>query len=92
MHSSSPNSWLSLARFELLTIEHPVSILVFRHLICHLIVRFTILGDTRGSAALKRNEAGSWAVIRQRHLQLQCGSTVKLELCLVQNILVPSLQ
>ena len=26
MHSSSPDSWLSLARFELPTIEHPVNV------------------------------------------------------------------
>jgi len=30
VHSSSPNSWLSLARFELPTIEHPVSIIIIR--------------------------------------------------------------
>ncbi len=40
---------------------------------------------------LKAKAAGSWAVVQQRHSQLQCGSTVNLKLFLLQGILVPSL-
>ncbi|DBA96670.1 TPA: hypothetical protein ACH3X1_016740 [Trebouxia sp. C0004] len=40
---------------------------------------------------LKAKAAGSWAVVQQRHSQLQCGSTVNLKLFLLQSILVPSL-
>ena len=40
---------------------------------------------------LKANAAGSWAVVQQRHCQLQCGYTVNLELLLLPSILVPSL-
>ncbi len=40
---------------------------------------------------LKAKAAGSWAVVQQRHSQLQCGNTVNLKLFLLQSILVPSL-
>ncbi len=40
---------------------------------------------------LKAKAAGSWAVVQQRHSQLQCGNTVNLKLFLLQGILVPSL-
>ncbi|DBA95762.1 TPA: hypothetical protein ACH3X1_001316 [Trebouxia sp. C0004] len=40
---------------------------------------------------LKAKAAGSWAVVQQRHSQLQCGSTVNLKLFLLQSILLPSL-
>ncbi len=35
--------------------------------------------------------ACSWAVVQQRHSQLQCGNTVNLKLFLQQGILAPSL-
>jgi len=41
---------------------------------------------------LKAKAAGSWAVVQQRHSQLQCGNMVKLTHFLLQSILVPSLQ
>ena len=34
---------------------------------------------------------GSWAMVQQRHSQLQCGNKVNLKLFLLQSILVPSL-
>ena len=40
---------------------------------------------------LKAKAAGSWAVVQQRHSQLQCGNTVNLKLFLLQGILAPSL-
>lgn len=40
---------------------------------------------------LKAKAARSWAVVQQRHSQLQCGKTVNLTLSLLQSILVPSL-
>ena len=40
---------------------------------------------------LKAKAAGSWAVVQQRHSQLQCGNTVNLKLFLLQSILTPSL-
>ncbi len=40
---------------------------------------------------LKAKAAGSWAVVQQRHSQLQCGNAVNLKLFLLQSILVPSL-
>ncbi len=40
---------------------------------------------------LKAKAAGSWAVVQQRHSQLQCGNTVNLKLFLLRSILVPSL-
>ncbi len=39
----------------------------------------------------KAKAAGSWAVVQQRHSQLQCGNTVNLKLFLLQSISVPSL-
>ncbi|DBA74355.1 TPA: hypothetical protein ACH3X1_011128 [Trebouxia sp. C0004] len=52
--------------------------------------------DTSGGIShvitpLKAKAAGSWAVVQQRHSQLQYGSTVNLKLFLLQSILVPSL-
>ena len=35
---------------------------------------------------LKAKAAGSWAVVQQRHSQLQCGNTVNLKLFLLQGI------
>ncbi len=43
------------------------------------------------STNLKAKAAGSWAVVQQRHSQLQCGNTVNLKVFLLQGILVPSL-
>ena len=43
------------------------------------------------STNLKAKAAGSWAVVQQRHSQLQCGNTVNLKFFLLQGILVPSL-
>ena len=40
---------------------------------------------------LKAKAAGSWAVVQQRHSQLQCGNTVNLKLFLLQSILASSL-
>jgi len=40
---------------------------------------------------LKAKVAGSWAVVQQRHSQLQCGNTVNLKNFLLQSIVVPSL-
>ena len=40
---------------------------------------------------LKAKAAGSWAVVQQRHSQLQCGKAVNLKFLLLQSILVPSL-
>ncbi len=40
---------------------------------------------------LKAKAAGSWAVVQQRHSQLQCGNAVNLKPFLLQSILVPSL-
>ena len=40
---------------------------------------------------LKAKAAGSWAVVQQRHSQLQCGNTINLKLFLLQGILVPPL-
>ncbi len=41
---------------------------------------------------LKVRAAGSWAVVQQRHSQLQCGNTVNLKVFLLQSILAPSLR
>ena len=43
------------------------------------------------STNLKAKAASSWAVVQQRHSQLQCGNTVNLKVFLLQGILVPSL-
>jgi len=40
---------------------------------------------------LKAKAASSWAVVQQRHSQLQCGNTVNLKQFLLQGSLTPSL-
>ncbi len=41
---------------------------------------------------LKAKAAGSYAVVQQRHSQLQCGNPVNLKVFLLQGILAPSLR
>ena len=47
------------------------------------VMRFTMALPGKlpvGIAALNQNTAGSWAVVRKRHPQLQYGSTVNFEI------------
>ena len=82
MHSSSPDSWLSLARFELPRIEHPVKHFSVPSFQMSSVMRFTmdLLGNRRSQAKYGRlsgcsaAEASSTAVWQHSQFEFEdCG-------------------
>ncbi len=63
------------------------------------VLTFKYLGmhfDTSGNishliTSLRAKAAGAWAVVQQRHSQMQRENTVNLKVQLLQSILVPSM-